>query len=296
MPESLLKDIFTKPTVPGAKARYRKPAGESLREAGAWLGGQWSKPLVRRLTVSVLTVMVAGGSAFAYTHLRTRPAPDVFEDDLADVLDYTLLSDDFNKLPLDERLALMKDLIKKIKGMDSNDSALMAAFAAGITGKARAQVQKNAEKLMVDVWDRFAEEYTEVPPEDREAYLDKAFVDFTRMAEEISGFSTGMDDQKRLDEARKQAKRDEEQFRKMQRPTMDPGRSGQFLQWANTRGQALATPEQRGRMAGFGRDMTRRLRGQDIATGRPKEAPAGTGGAGPSGTWGPGGPAGPGGN
>lgn len=273
MPESLLKDLFPK-WESGKKTRYRKPAGESIRDLTESAGRLWERKWLKRSILSALVVLVCAGSAFAYVQMRPRAVPDVFADDLADVLDYTLLTDAFNKLSVDERLALIKRLVERLKSMDSNDSALVAGFAAGIGGKAREQLQKNAEKLMVDIWDKFSAEYARVKPEDRDAYLDKSFVDMTKMFEDVSGFSVPIKDEQRVDEARKQAKRDEKMMKGASQRPMNVERAAGFMGFINDRGQKLTSPEQRGRMAGFSRDMTRRLRGQDIKTGKPLEGQA----------------------
>ncbi|MDP1661135.1 MAG: hypothetical protein Q8L55_04390 [Phycisphaerales bacterium] len=300
MPESLLKDLFPK-WQPGKKQRYRKPASESLRDIADSAGALWRRRWLRRAVVSALVVMVSAGSAFAYVQLRPRAVPDVFADDLADVLDYTLLTDEFNRLPVDERLALIKRLIDRLKSMDSNDSALVAGFAAGIGGKARAQLQKNSEKLMVDIWDKFAIQYSQVKPEDREAFLDQSFVDMTKMFEDVAGVSVPIKDEQRVDEARKQAKRDEERMKGASGRPVNPERAAGFMGFMNDRGQKLTNAEQRGRMAGFSRDMTRRLRGQDVRTGKPleggaanpPEAPGAPGAAQPPSSQPPGTPANP---
>jgi hypothetical protein len=278
-PESLLKDLFPKwQSTPGKKERYRKPAGESMRDIADGASRLWERRWLRRGIMSALVVLLSAGGAFAYVQMRPRVAPDVFADDLEDVLDYALLTDAFNKMPVEERLALIKKLIERLKSMDSNDSALVAGFAAGIGGKAREQLQKNAEKLMVDIWDKFAKQYATVKPEDRDAYLDKSFVDMTKMFEDVSGFSVPIKDEQRVDEARKQAKRDQERMKGAAERPVNAERAAGFMGFLNDRGQKLASPEQRGRMAGFSRDMTRRLRGQDIHTGKPlDQMPAGEG-------------------
>jgi hypothetical protein len=274
MPESLLKDLFPKWQSTGKRVRYRKPASESIRDLTEGAGKLWERKWLRRAVMSALVVMVSAGGALAYVEMRPRAVPDVFADDLSDVLDYTLLTEQFNKLPVDERLALLKRLIERLKSMDSNDSALVAGFAAGIGGKAREQLQKNAEKLMVDIWDKFAIQYGQVKPEDRDAFLDKAFVDMTKMFEDVSGFNVPIKDEQRVEEARKQAKRDEQQMKGASARPVNVQRAAGFMGFVNERGQKLTNAEQRGRMAGFSRDMTRRLRGQDIRTGKPLDGGA----------------------
>ncbi|MFT3687122.1 MAG: hypothetical protein QM783_19735 [Phycisphaerales bacterium] len=268
MPESLLKDLFPKWQSTNKPQRYRKPAGESIRDIADGASRLWERRWMRRGIVSALVVLLSAGGAFAYVQMRPRAVPDIFADDLADVLDYTLLTDAFNNMPVEERLALIKKLIERLKSMDSNDSALVAGFAAGIGGKAREQLQKNAEKLMVDIWDKFAKQYAKVPPADRDAFLDQSFIDMTKMFEDVSGFSMPVRDDQRVDEARKQAKRDQERMKDAAQRPVNAERAAGFMGFLNNRGQKLASPEQRGRMAGFSRDMTRRLRGQDIRTGQ----------------------------
>ncbi|HYD01903.1 MAG TPA: hypothetical protein VEB22_11815 [Phycisphaerales bacterium] len=270
MPESILKDIFPR-AHSGGKARYRKPATDSLRDIAEGAGRLWERRWLRRASVSALVVMLSAGGALAYVQMRPRAVPDIFADDLSDVLDYTLLTDAFNNLPVDERLAILKRLIARLKSMDSNDSALVSGFAAGIGARAREQLMKNSERLMVDIWDKFAAEYTMVKPEDREAYLDKAFVDMTKMFEDVSGFNVPVKDEDRVAEAKRQAKRDEQRMKGASERPVNAERAAGFMGFVNERGQKHTSAEQRGRMAALTRDMTRRFRGQDIRTGKPLE-------------------------
>ncbi|MFN7374934.1 MAG: hypothetical protein ACK5VC_04985 [bacterium] len=241
-------------------ARLYRTAAEQLR----------ARPALRRGLVSTLVVLLCVGSAMAFVALRPRSTPDIFAADLEDVLDYTLVSDDFNKLPVDERLRLLQEMLKRLRGMDSGDSALMAAFAEGITGKARAQLQKNAERLMVDVWDKFAQDYAKTDPSDRRAYLDQAAIDFAKLGEDLTGLPGDADDDARLKRMKKQAKSDEQQMPGPGTPVNAAGVAG-FAQLVNRVGQGNTTPAQRDRMAEFGRDMTRHLRGYEPA---PENNPA----------------------
>ncbi len=199
------------------------------------------------------------------------PQPDYLIDDLDDVLGYTFLTDGFNALPLQERLALLKDLVQRIKGMGSGDSALMAAFAAGITGEAREQLRRNIEKLGIDLWDDYAKRYADVPPDQREEWLDNAYVDFTRQMEEIAGSPRNLTPEERLADGKKNAKRGEQIARER-----DRGMNGQFANGIYNvvnHGSEQATPGQQARMAQFSVQMTRRMRGQDLQTGKPKDPP-----------------------
>lgn len=268
--ESLLKDLFPKWQA-SSGVKYRKPASESIRDIAEGAGRLWERRWLKRGVLTALVVMMSAGGAFAYVQMRPRVAPDIFADDLSDVLDYTLLTDAFNKLPVEERLAIIKKLVERLKSMDSNDSALVAGFAAGIGGKARAQLMMNSERLMVDIWDKFAKEYAMVKPGDRDAYLEKALVDMSKMFEDVTGFGVPIKEEDRVDEARKQAKRDEQRMKGASERPINAKRAADMLGFLNERGQKHASPEQRGRMAGFSRDITRRVRGQDIHTGKPLE-------------------------
>lgn len=252
------------------KFRYRKPATESLAELGGKIGDFFARPRVRKGTAALLIAMLIGGGLWAYLALRPRPIPDYAEDDIEDVLDYTLLTDDFNKLPIDQRLALIKDLVSRMKGMDGSDSAMLAAFAAGISGKLREQLMKNADKLAIDVWDKYAQEYQKIPPSDADAYLDQAFIDFTKTMEDIAGVSRDVSDSKRLGEAKTQAKRDADRMRESAGEPVKARRAAGFFDMMNKRGANETTPAQRGRMTKFAQDMTRHLRNQDVNTGKPK--------------------------
>jgi hypothetical protein len=263
-------------TIKGFKAaqaatRYREPATVTIGRWANQAHEAWrARPMLRRAGVSALAVLLCASAAMAVVSLRPRPVPDVFDAQLDDVLDYTLVSDDFNKLSVDERLRLLKELMRRLRGMESGDSAMMAAFAAGITGKARAQLQKNAERLMVDVWDKFAKDYTKVEASDRKAYLDQAAIDFAKLMEDLGGVTRDVDDDTRLREMRRQAKRDESRMPGPATP-INPEAVGGFVNFVNRIGQNNTSPAQRDRMAEFGRDMTRHLRGYRDPNAQPNQ-------------------------
>lgn len=241
---------------------------DRLNAGGERLGQWFKRPRVRAGALVLCGLLVVGGAVGAYVALRTRPTPDYLIDDLDDVLDYTFLTAEFNRLSLEKRLALVKDLVKRIKGMGNGDSALMAAFAAGITGKAREQLQANIERLMIDIWDDFALRYANVPEGDRDAWLDNAFIEFSKMAEDIAGSTRTVSDAERLAEGKKNAQRDQERAKERDRGMN--ARFGGFIFQTVERGSNQASPAQRARMAQFSLEMTRHLRGQDAKSGKPE--------------------------
>lgn len=267
--ESLLRpeDLIA----PAASARgpwLRRSAGEPLGAARQWFVSASRRPGVRRLGVLLAIILAIGLPILAYLELRARVAPDYAEGEIDDVLDYTLLSADFNRLPIDQRLALLRELVARLKGMSAGDSELMAAFAAGITGKAREQLRENAERLAVDLWDSYSDKYKDIPLEKQSEFLDNAFLDFTKMMEDVAGFESEKTDNERIADAKKQAKRDSERARKDMGPI--PEQAGRMVKMMHDRGEKLANPVQRARMTRFTRDMVRHLRNE----GTPAPAPA----------------------
>src|SRR5262245_35712609 len=99
-----------------------------------------------RRTVAVLgAVVVLAGVTVGIASLWPRATPDYLEDDMDDVLDYTLLSEEFNNLPVQRRLELIKDLVQRLKTLSADDSAVMAAFAATIREQMRRQMERNVK-------------------------------------------------------------------------------------------------------------------------------------------------------
>ncbi|MGD9789942.1 MAG: hypothetical protein AB7Q00_03240 [Phycisphaerales bacterium] len=255
------------------------PAKRPRESAGATLARWWgSMSPTRRKNVAraggVLALLtLAGGGVWAYIELRPRPTPDYLDDELAGVLDYTLLSNEFNNLPLRERLDLLSKLISRLKGLSSNDSVMMAAFAAGLKGQARTQLEENVSRLVVDAWDDKAKDYGKVPEEDRAKFLENAYVDFEKMLEALGGRVRDTPDEKRLERARRQAQRDREQMRD---PSARPDGEtlGRLFEFMDRKVGGSASPQQRYRGAQMVRDMSRHFRGEDIETGKPAPTPA----------------------
>jgi hypothetical protein len=234
-------------------------------KAPAWLVRFWAN---RRLRYSAIAAVSLGLAVGGYFALRPVPQPDYANDSMDDVLNYTLLTDEFNRLPIDKRLELLGDLIQRIKTMSSSDSALMAAFAASIdTDRLRRQLEENASRLAMDVWDKYALDYQSKPKEQREAYLDQTLLNMEKMMETVAGVQSDKSDEQRLKEAREQARRDKEHLQKGDGPT-----GGQLARMADIMRNKVgshSSPQQQQRGMQLMRDMTRHLRGQDPVTGKP---------------------------
>src|SRR5690606_7635905 len=114
----------------------------------------------------------------AWLVFRPVPRPDYETGKLDTVFAYTLLTDEFNKLPVEERIRLIGELVRRVRSMDSSDSVLMAAFAARISGAARDQLVENASLVMVDLTDRAASQYNQnASPAERKTFIEQQAIE-----------------------------------------------------------------------------------------------------------------------
>jgi hypothetical protein len=261
MAGSLLDGIDAPAATPPAGSSVRRPLPNPFRK----LAPLWTDT---RLRYSILIAVLLIGGVGAFFYFRPVPQPDYATAPMDDVLNYTLLTDEFNNLPVDKRLELLKDLIDRLKTMSADDSSMMAAFAASIdTDKLRKQLEENASRLALDVWDKFALDYQNVPTSNRDAYLDKTMLEMTRLMETVGGFTDTRTDEEKIAEARKQAKRDQDMLSKGQGPTA--GQLARMADLMRNRVGQHSPPQQQQRGMQLMRDMTRHLRGQDPVTGKP---------------------------
>lgn len=228
----------------------------------------------RRLASLAGTLCLLLACLWIVMKLIPSPQPDFSNDDLGEVLEFTLLTDGFNKLPLDERLKLLKELVARMKSMSEDDAPIMAAFAASIKKEMRKQIETNVKKLAADMIDDYAKRYAAIPPTDAPEFLDDSIIEFTKLMEDIAGEKSPLPtkDDERLAAIKTQAKKDEEKFREDKSP-MTPERASRFFEFVHDSDNEVADPVQRGRSVKFMRDMTRHLRGQDPSTGQPVKGP-----------------------
>lgn len=214
----------------------------------------------RRVQAAIAATLLIGGGLGAYLALRPVPQPDYAAAPMDEVLDYTLLTDDFNALPVDKRLDLIAALLKRLQSMSSEDSVAMAMFASMIdSDKMREQLMKNASLIAIDKWDQYARDYQTVPEGDRGAYLDKTFLEFAKLGETLGGRPTNKTDDELLKDGRDQAKRDKDRLLSGEGPT-----GGQLSRMAGMLRNGMgknANPQQQMRGQQLMRDMTKHLRG-----------------------------------
>ena len=208
---SLLDDLQIDAAAAGRPAGPGAVRAAIARIAGALWGSAAAR---RRLVIAGAVVLVGGGAAGGYEYWRLHHRPNYELDPVDDLAEYTFLRSDFNALPIKERLKLIREFADRVRNASSSDSAILASFAAGISGRAREQIQENGAKLMLDMVDASAVDYAKVPPEERGAFLEKSVIEWTRIGDQVSGRGDRSDEEI-LEDVRKQTKQREEMRKKM---------------------------------------------------------------------------------
>ncbi len=224
----------------------------TLRNGDNWR--RWSR---KGWPFAAAFLVIAGVAG--YFIFRPMPVPDYENGRIDTLMNFTLLQDEFNQLPLERRLELVGMLVQRMESMSSSDSLMLAAFAGSIRGKAREQLEENASRLAIELWDSMAVEYQNVPPEGRDEYLAEAFVKFETTMEMMGGDVRDRTPEERLERARRQAQRDEEAIKEGDGP---PSRIvGRIFEVMSNNVGQHASPLERRRGELLMRDMTRFLRG-----------------------------------
>ncbi len=217
---------------------------------------------------SLAALGVCVGGAFAWSAFRPINAPDFSNDPLAGVLDFALLDADFSRLPVEERMRLVLDLAKRMRSMSVGDSALLAAFAAGITGKAREQLEANVRTLGMDLMASYAEKYSKAPEDKKQEFLEGAAVEWAKLGEQLTGNERDISDAERLAEMKAQADKDADRARRTDKGLKAENVSGLFKMIQTDINKYGGANERAGTQR-FIRDMTRTLRGRNPATNQP---------------------------
>ena len=241
----------------------RAASGPTARERfNQWVEAKLADP-VRRTKLKraglVATVAIAlGGGAAAVWAIMPRSVPDYALDPVDDALNYTFMTADFNNLPIEQRLELIKTLVTRFKDAQSGDSVLLAQFAAGIDAEARKQIFENASKLMLDVADREAIRYQTLRGPERERAIEEAFVNMVHAFQEVAG-DEPEDPEKLLADAKRQNQRDAQRME-----TMSPERRGEagarMFNFMNNQIAGNSSPQQKARLTTLMSDMSKHFR------------------------------------
>lgn len=239
----------------------RTPRARRLRaQLHSRLWGTEARATRTRLAIKVGSPLLAVAIGLAaYFALRPYPQPDYKTGRIDQLMYFTLLREEFNNLPIEERIKLLAELRERFEGLSKGESVLLAAFMGGVMGEARAQFEENASKLAIDLWDSYAKDYPMVPTEQKGAYLDQSYVQFVRTMETLGGQESNKTDQELIQDARRQARRDQESAREGNVPG---GRvMGFMFNFLSHDVGSHASPHQRARGHQMMKDMVRHMRG-----------------------------------
>lgn len=227
----------------------------------------WNDPKRRNIALGVLIFVTLGATIGIYFAARPARQPDFTTANIDVLFNYTLLTEEFNRLPIEERIELIAQLVQRLKTIDADQSLLMAAFAAQIQGEIRKQFERNASLLAVDLFDSYAEDFdSNAPPADRDAFVEAKFLEFEKTLERIAGIESEKTDEERVIGARKQAKRDLEFVQSGRMPVENTVRMLTFVDQGVGR---EASGHQKIRINGFLSQMVRTLREGEVP---PEEA------------------------
>lgn len=211
-----------------------------------------------RLAGGIAAAVLIGSGVWAWQATRIKPPPDYTTARLDVLFEYTLLTDDFNRLPVEKRLELLGQLIERLRNMAGNDSILLALFASMIMGEAREQLQENISRLAIDVADKYAATYdATAPAEVKQVYLEDVFVELQSTMSYLSGRGRERTREEILSAGRRQAQRDLNRF---QQGRVGAGEVLQVFDIMNNEVGRHMSGHQKMRVSTMFRDMTEMLR------------------------------------
>lgn len=244
----------TAPDSAGAGRRGRRLLGAQLLGASLALGG------------------VIVGAALVWRANRPVQPPSTFNDPLDDVLSFALIESDFQRLSLEQRLQIARDLAERLRTMDAEESAVLASFAAGVRDEARRRLTDNVRDLMFDVMDKHARDYASAPAERKEKILEESLIELFRLREQLNPLEQDDDRsaEEELERFKEQAQRRAERRAKQPFDRPKPDEVQRMFQRVESDMNEHTSPMRRARMVRYMRDAVRYLRGQDPTTGEPK--------------------------
>lgn len=254
---SLLDSDAASIGVRAARPPLRERLGQCGQSAVARFNAAWARPASRYAIMGASSLAALALGMSIYLAIRPVPKPDYEDDAIGRVFNYTLLTEEFNNLPVEERIELVSQLYNRVGDMGAGESVLMAQFFAGISGEAREQLERNAGKLLVDATDLVAKDYAAVPPEQKSRYLDEAYVRLVRLTAPFDGSIDRRTDEELLERGRRDAQRNQEV---MESGRVSADQASRMLVFMDQQTRKSASPAQQARLTLFMRDLTRHLR------------------------------------
>lgn len=219
------------------------------------------EPRALRTAVGGVAAVAIAILAIVWWSSRWRPPPSIFDSPVDDVLGY-LAIDDFNQLPLEERIEFMIEFANRFRGLEQSESAVMAAFMAGLTGDAREQMLQNARVLAKDILADGASNYVSLPEREKDAFIDAWLVEWSKVGERMmTGEVQNRSDEDRIDEFRDQARRQQDRGLSTTGVTLTDVGAGRFLDFWKSDIETAASPREQAQIAAFMVDVRKRLTG-----------------------------------
>lgn len=217
----------------------------------------------REILAALAALLLASGlfgAGYWWFAVRWRPPPSIFDTPVDDVLGY-LAMDDFNELPLKERMRFLLEFADRFRGLSQSESAVMAGFLAGLGGPAREQLTQNARQLAKDILAEGAAKYLTLPPAERGKFLDAWLLEWMKTGEQLAtGSVSEKSDAARLKEIKDDAKRDVTRDRDAARiPTLTDRSATRFLDFWSSDVEKTSTPKEQGQITRFMEDLRTHL-------------------------------------
>ena len=239
---------------------------DSIRSRDMDLGELWQEHQGRILAslAAALVALALASGAWWWFAVRWKAPPSIFDAPVNNVLGY-FTTDDFNRLPVQERVKYVRDFIGRFRGMNQQESVVAAAFLSGVTGKVREQMTQNVRILAKDILIEGAGTFVNLPASERDAFIDKWVAEWFRMAEETAtGKESTRSDGEILKGARAEARRGEQRTQeRMKGKTLGEKGADRFLGFWQSEVEPASSPKEQAQISRFMDAVrTRMLTGQ----------------------------------
>lgn len=163
----------------------------------------------RAIGIVVLAAIAMGGGGWLAIDRIPRRPPSVFDAPVDGVLSF-LAEEDFNRLPVEQRMAFLQDVMKRFGQMDQSDSLVASSFLAGLTGPANEKLIGNARILGKDILVQGAADFLALKSEqERARFLDGWITRWFRVGDSMRGDgAAGLSDEQILDRIAREGRRD----------------------------------------------------------------------------------------